>query len=106
MGQEEDDTVLERWHEADEKGDVKSLDRYGQRNLYLVVRSQTQGGDVWKFPEGEIQPGELLHEVCFVSLWSEDVCVIDEESVCRLRSAIWMSSLVSIWIVGSSAGYP
>lgn len=69
MGQEEDDTVLGRWHEADEKGDVKSLDRYGQRNLYLVVRSQTQAGEVWKFPEGEIQPGELLHEVCFVSSW-------------------------------------
>lgn len=67
MGQEEDETVLGRWHEADEKGDVKSLDRFGQRNLYLVVRSKGQqdGKEVWKFPEGEMRPGELLHEVCF-----------------------------------------
>ena len=64
MGQEEDDTVLSRWHEADEKGDAKSLDRYGQRNLYLIVRSKGENGEeVWKFPEGEIRPSELLHEV-------------------------------------------
>lgn len=75
MGQEEDATVLPRWHEADGKGDTKSLDRFGQRNLYLVVKSKGEKGeDVWKFPEGAMQPGELLHEVRFLCIARKDGC--------------------------------
>ena len=47
--------------EADEKGDVRRLDRALDKTLYLVVR-KGEGGE-WQFPEGEVSAGETLHEV-------------------------------------------
>jgi len=49
---------------------VKSLDRKGQRNLYLLIQQQMAGstdaaagaGAVWKFPEIAVSDNELLHE--------------------------------------------
>jgi len=47
--------------EADRVGDVKSLDRKGSRNLYLLVKNSEDGGS-WRFPQGPIQSGEALHQ--------------------------------------------
>jgi large subunit ribosomal protein L46 len=46
--------------EADEKGDVRRLDRKLDRTLYLVVK----GKDGWAFPADVIPEGENLHQVC------------------------------------------
>lgn len=63
--QEEDEESMPRAHAADTQGDIKSLDRKGQRNLYLLIKTKSgeEGKEVWKFPEGGLQKGELLHEV-------------------------------------------
>jgi large subunit ribosomal protein L46 len=63
--QEEDEESMPRTHAADTQGDIKSLDRKGQRNLYLLIKAKSgeEGKEVWKFPEGGFQKGGLLHEV-------------------------------------------
>jgi len=55
---------MPRVHPSDTKGDVTSLDRMGQRNLYLLIKSKDDGDEkeVWKFPQGGLEKGELLHE--------------------------------------------
>ncbi len=64
MGEEHMDPPAPRTHEADNKGDVKSLDRLGERNLYLLVWGKDHTGkEVWRFPQGGLQDGELLHQV-------------------------------------------
>jgi large subunit ribosomal protein L46 len=63
--QEEDEESMPREHPADRSGNLKSLDRMGQRNLYLLIKtSGLDGQEVWKFPQGGVKKGELLHEVC------------------------------------------
>ena len=53
-----------RIHESDKTGDVKNLNRQGERNLYLLVRGKdVTGKDVWRFPQGGLEEGELLHQV-------------------------------------------
>jgi large subunit ribosomal protein L46 len=46
--------------EADEKADVKRLDRALERTLYLVVKGKD---GKWRFPEGDVPTQEALHEV-------------------------------------------
>jgi len=60
--QEEDEESMPRIHPADTKRDTRSLDRKGQRNLYLLVKTRQDGKDVWAFPQGDVAKGELLHE--------------------------------------------
>ncbi|KAG8968559.1 54S ribosomal protein L17 mitochondrial [Tulasnella sp. 419] len=48
---------LPRETEADQKMDITSLDRAGDRNLYLLLK--TKSG--WRFPQGVAQPGDALH---------------------------------------------
>lgn len=55
---------LPRRTEADEKGDVRRLDRAMDRTLYLVVRKGE--GAPWEFPSGDVLTSENLHEVSFV----------------------------------------
>jgi len=62
LGAEEDEVTPPRFTDADEKGDVKSLDRFGQRNLYLLLQKKVDGKNVWAFPEGGVQKDEDLHE--------------------------------------------
>lgn len=64
LAKEEEVTIMPRSNEADRKGDVKSLDRKGPRNLYLLVK-KGKGRNEWRLPGGitEVQDGELLHEV-------------------------------------------
>lgn len=60
-----------RRSEADEKRDVRRLDRAMDRTLYLVVRRGGAGKagegeeDVWEFPTGVVPTEEALHEVRF-----------------------------------------
>jgi large subunit ribosomal protein L46 len=63
FGRDEDETPAPRVHASDENGDVKSLDRKGQRNLYLLIQQKTDGAAVWKFPGTAVVDNELLHEV-------------------------------------------
>jgi large subunit ribosomal protein L46 len=60
---EEDEALASRWTKADEAKDVRSLDRQGQRNLYLVLLKKEGGKETWTFPSGDVKPDELLHEV-------------------------------------------
>lgn len=55
------DKPMPRTTEADLKGDVKSLDRKGDRNLYLLVRRKE--GEPWRLPQGAAEPGQALHLV-------------------------------------------
>ena len=60
---EEEEKPMPRRTEADEKRDVKSLERYGSRNLYLLVKGLPGDRYQWRFPKGYVEAGELLHEV-------------------------------------------
>ncbi|KAH9079242.1 50S ribosomal subunit L30, partial [Lactarius deliciosus] len=65
FGRDEDETPAPRVHATDDSADLKSLDRKGQRNLYLLVKQKTAdaAATVWRFPESEVTTdGELLHE--------------------------------------------
>lgn len=61
--QDEDEESISRIHPSDVTGDVKSLDRKGQRHLYLLVKTNGNGKEQWAFPQGGVEKGELLHEV-------------------------------------------
>ncbi len=54
---------LPRRTEADEKGDVRRLDRALDRTLYLVVKQSEGDKAKWSFPNGEFPTHEALHEV-------------------------------------------
>lgn len=56
--------LMSRVHEADINKDYKSLDRKGRRNIYLLLQTQLDGKDVWRFPQGGVEKGEFLHQVC------------------------------------------
>ncbi|EIN07664.1 hypothetical protein PUNSTDRAFT_103724 [Punctularia strigosozonata HHB-11173 SS5] len=51
-----------RKNRADYKKDTKSLDRAGQRNLYLLLLKKEQERHNWVFPQRRIEKGELLHQ--------------------------------------------
>ena len=50
-----------RFTEADKRKDLHSLDRRGERNLYLVTKCVNGS---WSFPRAAIRKGEFLHQVC------------------------------------------
>ena len=54
---------------ADEKGDVRSLERALSRTLYLLVKERAREGkrggkELWGFPSAVVQGREGLKEVC------------------------------------------
>ena len=49
-----------RFTGADKRKDLHSLDRRGERNLYLVMKSEDGS---WSFPRAAIRKGEFLHQV-------------------------------------------
>jgi len=55
--------------EADEKGDVRRLDRALDQTLYLVVKKGEGEGATWGFPAGYVPTEEALHEVCLSTWW-------------------------------------
>ena len=61
LNQDDAVTPMPRESEADRTGDVKSLDRKGERNLYLLVMNKGDGA--WRFPQTDLVGDELLHEV-------------------------------------------
>ena len=63
MTGEEEEKPMPRRTPADEKRDVKSLDRHGTRNLYLLVKGPPGDKYKWRFPKGYIETSEFLHEV-------------------------------------------
>ncbi|RDX42690.1 hypothetical protein OH76DRAFT_1410951 [Lentinus brumalis] len=72
MGEEPMDPPAPRIHESDRTGDVKSLDRMSERNLYLLVRGKDHlGNEVWRFPQGGLHEGEHLHQAALRDLTAE-----------------------------------
>ncbi|TFY82871.1 hypothetical protein EWM64_g1141 [Hericium alpestre] len=71
FGQEEEENTVSRVHASDLSGDVKSLDRNGQRNVYLLLKKTEGGKEVWTFPRGGVQAGELLHQAAERELASQ-----------------------------------
>lgn len=67
----EGEVLLPRKHPADENGDLKSLDRAGTRNLYLLLHTVENGGDVWRFPQGELEKDQFLHQAALKDLYAE-----------------------------------
>ncbi|KAG9088859.1 54S ribosomal protein L17 mitochondrial [Ceratobasidium sp. UAMH 11750] len=67
IGQTEDVSALPREHESDRTGDVKNLNRKGDRNLYLLVKA-VEG---WRLPQGPAERGETLHTSALRELHSE-----------------------------------
>lgn len=59
----EGESLAPREHPSDKSGDTKSLDRAGERNLYLLLRSTDGDRGLWRFPQGQVEQGDLLHEV-------------------------------------------
>lgn len=94
MGEEHMDPPAPRTHEADNKGDVKSLDRLGERNLYLLVWGKDHTGkEVWRFPQGGLQDGELLHQAALRDLQTEAGEHMDTWVVSRKPIAVYQPSL-------------
>ena len=59
---------MPRIHESDKSGDVKELNRQGERNLYLLVHGKDSSGkQVWRFPQGGLKEDEALHQVSSLS---------------------------------------
>jgi len=54
--------LMQRVHVSDTNRDLKSLDRKGKRNIYLLLHTSENGQDSWRFPEGAVEKGELLHQ--------------------------------------------
>lgn len=52
--------MMTRVHTSDANRDLKSLDRKGKRNIYLLLQTKE---NVWRFPQGSVEKGELLHQV-------------------------------------------
>ncbi|CAE6436143.1 unnamed protein product [Rhizoctonia solani] len=67
MSQTEDVVALPREHESDRTGDVKNLNRKGDRNLYLLVN----GTSGWRLPQGPTKQGVALHTAALEELHSE-----------------------------------
>jgi large subunit ribosomal protein L46 len=67
----EGQVFIPRVHRADVEKDLKSLDRNGQRNLYLLLKTQSFGKERWRFPQGDVVKGDLLHQAAQRDLHAE-----------------------------------
>jgi len=67
----DEEEAMPRIHEADTNSDFKHLNRRGQRNLYLLLQTQENGSAVWRFPQGNVEKGELLHHAATRGLEAE-----------------------------------
>jgi large subunit ribosomal protein L46 len=59
----EGEDLMPRTNPADLNNDVRSLDRRGKRNLYLLLLTSQDGQGIWRFPQGDVEKGQLLHQV-------------------------------------------
>jgi large subunit ribosomal protein L46 len=96
----EREVLMSREHEADRQGDMKSLDRKGDRTLYLLL--QERGGEeLWRFPRGRVEKGELLHQVTFLlslsaHIYHAQAAQRDLYTECGERIDIWVVSQTPI----------
>jgi len=92
-----------RIHRADMEGDVKSLDRLGERNLYLLFKQN----DVWTFPTGSAETERVpLHKVCVI-IWSrENGEFISIFRPTRLRFSDCLTVVEAVWTYGWLVGNP
>ncbi|KAJ3563185.1 hypothetical protein NP233_g9102 [Leucocoprinus birnbaumii] len=67
----EGEPLTPRVHPSDTSGDTKSLDRAGERNLYLLLKSTEGGKDVWRFPQGGVDKSEFLHQAAHKQLLAQ-----------------------------------
>ncbi|KZT26324.1 50S ribosomal subunit L30 [Neolentinus lepideus HHB14362 ss-1] len=88
----EEEEIIPRRGKADEINDVRSLDRKGERNLYLLLLKKSNSEQVWRFPEGSLQKGELLHESAERNLLKECGVVMDTWVVSRNPIGLYKSS--------------
>ncbi|OSD02801.1 hypothetical protein PYCCODRAFT_1452020 [Trametes coccinea BRFM310] len=94
MGEEPIEAPAPRIHESDRTGDVKSLDRMGERNLYLLIRAKDHTGkEVWRFPQGGLQEGEFLHQAALRDLQAECGVNMDTWIVGKKPIAVYQPSL-------------
>ncbi|GAA5989591.1 hypothetical protein JCM11641_002757 [Rhodosporidiobolus odoratus] len=62
--------VVGRVSEADEKGDLRSLERKADRTLYLVLKKERDEHS-WQFPQGAVEAGESLADAAKRELLEE-----------------------------------
>lgn len=93
---DEVDESMPRVHQADETNDLKNLNRRGQRNLYLLLKMQENGKDVWRFPQGNVQKDEFLHVVSVSKASSAG----RTQMIYRLHIEDSMQNVVDIWTPG------
>ncbi|KXN90472.1 54S ribosomal protein L17, mitochondrial, partial [Leucoagaricus sp. SymC.cos] len=67
----EGQALAPREHPSDKSGDTKSLDRAGERNLYLLLKAKENGKEVWRFPQGGVEKSQLLHQAAQEDLYAE-----------------------------------
>jgi len=91
---------MPRRTEADEKNDVRRLDRALDKTLYLVVKKGEGENAVWGFPEGPVLTEEALHEVGHNPLLKERCCT---DSLSQTAARVLAESAgvnMNTWIVG------
>ncbi|KAF9459350.1 39S mitochondrial ribosomal protein L46-domain-containing protein [Collybia nuda] len=74
---------MPRVHTADTIRDLHSLDRKGKRNIYLLLLTNAQGKVMWRFPQGDVEKGELLHQAAQRDLHAECGSFMDTWIVSR-----------------------
>ncbi|KAF9052771.1 39S mitochondrial ribosomal protein L46-domain-containing protein [Panaeolus papilionaceus] len=91
----EGETLAPRKHESDTTGDVKSLDRQGQRNLYLLLKATDSAGkSTWRFPQGDVEKGQLLHQAAQKDLHAECGDNMDSWIVGRIPIGVYQPPTV------------
>ncbi|KAF5372926.1 hypothetical protein D9758_001741 [Tetrapyrgos nigripes] len=85
--------MMPRSHSSDEAKDYKSLDRRGKRNLYLLLKD---ANDFWRFPQGGIQKGELLHQAAQRDMYDEcgkhmDAWIVSRNPIGHYRPPVTLS---------------
>ncbi|OBZ75207.1 54S ribosomal protein L17, mitochondrial [Grifola frondosa] len=89
-----DEEPMPRITEADRTGDVKSLDRMGERNLYLLLLGKDHTGkQTWRFPYGDLKEHELLHEAAERDLEAECGTMMDTWIVSRNPIGVYQPPL-------------
>lgn len=89
------ETLAPRTHGADLNNDVKSLDRQMQRNLYLLLLCRENDKEVWRFPQGNLEKGELLHQAAQRDLYTEAGQHMDSWIVSRNPIGVYKPSQAS-----------
>jgi large subunit ribosomal protein L46 len=96
----DNEQLMQRVHVSDTNREFKSLDRKGKRNLYLLLRTTENGQDSWRFPEGGVEKGELLHQASDMLYFSLALVLKMCHTCRRLPREICMSNAAQIWIPG------